>query len=568
VLNGNTAHYPENLCQLFPEDKGLTGWAAESYCGVPLVDLSDHVVGHLAIIDDKPMLDGPRGIAIMRILAARAYAEIERLRAETAIREDEERLASILGSAMDAIITFDASRTIELFNNAAEKIFRCSTGQAIGRTLDPFLTDAFRTVIDESIRKSDANAAGAFVWAPGGLIAKRADGEEFPVEATISQAGVRGRTLYTLILRDVDERGRAEKALRQLSLQNEYLQEEIKAAHNFGKIVGHSRALAEVLDQVRLVAGTDSSVLILGETGTGKELIARAIHSSSPRKGRPLIKVNCSALPTGLIETELFGHEKGAFTGATEKRIGRFELANGGTIFLDEIGEVSAEVQLKLLRVLQEREFERLGGRETTKVDVRVIAATNRDLQRAVAEGSLRQDLYYRLSVFPLRVPPLRERAEDIPLLVHYFVGRHAARIGRRISRVPKAAMERLVAYPWPGNVRELENVIERAVILSPGPDLEVAAEALPAPLELADDNGRTHQADEPRPARASVRAPIDNTLTLEDIDRTHIVEVLQRTGWKIDGTDGAARLLKLHPSTLRSRIKKLGIRRSASSIS
>jgi PAS domain S-box-containing protein len=568
VLNGNTAHYPENLCQLFPEDKGLTGWAAESYCGVPLVDLSDHVVGHLAIIDDKPMLDGPRGIAIMRILAARAYAEIERLRAETAIKEDEERLASILGSAMDAIITFDASRTIELFNNAAEKIFRCSAGQAIGRTLDPFLTDAFRTVIDESIRKSDANAAGAFVWAPGGLIAKRAGGEEFAVEATISQAGVRGRTLYTLILRDVDERGRAEKALRQLSLQNEYLQEEIKAAHNFGKIVGHSRALAEVLENVRLVAETDSSVLILGETGTGKELIARAIHSSSPRKGRPLIKVNCSALPTGLIESELFGHEKGAFTGATEKRIGRFELANGGTIFLDEIGDVSGEVQLKLLRVLQEREFERLGGRETIKVDVRVIAATNRDLQRAVAEGSLRQDLYYRLSVFPLRVPPLRERAEDIPLLVHYFVGRHAARIGRRISRVPKAAMERLVAYPWPGNVRELENVIERAVILSPGPDLEVAAEALPAPLELADDSGRAHQADEPRPARASVRAPIANTLTLEDIDRTHIVEVLQRTGWKIDGTDGAARLLKLHPSTLRSRIKKLGIRRSASSIS
>jgi formate hydrogenlyase transcriptional activator len=568
VLNGNTAHYPENLCQLFPEDKGLTGWAAESYCGVPLVDLSDHVVGHLAIIDDKPMLDGPRGIAIMRILAARAYAEIERLRAETAIKEDEERLASILGSAMDAIITFDASRTIELFNNAAEKIFRCSAGQAIGRTLDPFLTDAFRTVIDESIRKSDANAAGAFVWAPGGLIAKRAGGEEFAVEATISQAGVRGRTLYTLILRDVDERGRAEKALRQLSLQNEYLQEEIKAAHNFGKIVGHSRALAEVLENVRLVAETDSSVLILGETGTGKELIARAIHSSSPRKGRPLIKVNCSALPTGLIESELFGHEKGAFTGATEKRIGRFELANGGTIFLDEIGDVSGEVQLKLLRVLQEREFERLGGRETIKVDVRVIAATNRDLQRAVAEDSLRQDLYYRLSVFPLRVPPLRERAEDIPLLVHYFVGRHAARIGRRISRVPKAAMERLVAYPWPGNVRELENVIERAVILSPGPDLEVAAEALPAPLELADDSGRAHQADEPRPARASVRARIDNTLTLEDIDRTHIVEVLQRTGWKIDGTDGAARLLKLHPSTLRSRIKKLGIRRSASSIS
>ncbi len=568
VLNGHTAHYPEKLCQLFPEDKGLADWAAESYCGVPLVDLSDRVVGHLAIIDDKPMPDGPRGLAIMRILAARAYAEIERLRAEVAIREGEERLARILGSAMDAIITFGASRTIELFNNAAEKIFRCSAGQAIGRTLDPFLTDAFRKVIDESIRKSDSDASGAFVWAPGGLLARRAGGEEFPVEATISQAGVRGRRLYTLILRDVDERGRAEEALRQLGLQNEYLQEEIKAAHNFGKIVGQSRALAEVLDKVRLVAGTDSSVLILGETGTGKELIARAIHSSSPRKARPLIKVNCSALPTGLIESELFGHEKGAFTGATEKRIGRFELANGGTIFLDEIGEVSAEVQLKLLRVLQEREFERLGGRETIKVDVRVIAATNRDLRRAVFEGALREDLYYRLSVFPLRVPPLRERTEDIPLLVHYFVGRHATRIGRRISRVPKAAMERLVAYPWPGNVRELENVIERAVILSTGSDLEVAAEALPAPVERADDSDQAPKTDVPRMVQSSARSPNDSPLTLEEIDRTHIVEVLQRTGWKIDGTDGAALLLKLHPSTLRSRIKRLGIRRSASNIS
>ena len=721
VLNGHTAHYPEKLCQLFPEDKGLADWAAESYCGVPLVDLSDRVVGHLAIIDDKPMPDGPRGLAIMRILAARAYAEIERLRAELAIREGEERLASILGSAMDAIITFDASRTIELFNHAAEKIFRCSADQAIGRTLDSFLTDAFRKVIDESIRKSESDASGAFMWAPGGLIAKRAGGEEFRVEATISQAGGRDRRLYTLILRDVDERGRAEMELRlaarkvadleqverrmseqlrqanealvqseehfrdlfdeapiayvhegldsrfiqanraamrilgikpeeiagmfgkslvpdtpdaqrrlrealdsigrgtdtsgvvlelrrkdngkpvwvqwwsrpagrgsytrtmfvditdqvlmeqervRLEAQNAYLLEEIRSGHNFGNIVGHSRALEEVLDKVRLVAGTDSSVLVLGETGTGKELIARAIHSSSPRKAQPLIKVNCSALPTGLIESELFGHEKGAFTGATEKRIGRFELANGGTIFLDEIGEVSAEVQLKLLRVLQEREFERLGGRETIKVDVRVIAATNRDLRRAVFEGALREDLYYRLSVFPLRVPPLRERTEDIPLLVHYFVGRHATRIGRRISRVPKAAMERLVAYPWPGNVRELENVIERAVILSPGPDLEIAAEGLPAPLERADDSDQPPQTHELRQVRVSGGAPIDSTQTLEEIDRTHIVEVLQRTGWKIDGTDGAARLLKLHPSTLRSRIKRLGIRRSASNIS
>jgi formate hydrogenlyase transcriptional activator len=382
-----------------------------------------------------------------------------------------------------------------------------------------------------------------------------------------SRPAARGRYTRTMFV-DITDRMLMEQEQVRLEAQNAYLREEIRSGHNFGNIVGHSRALAEVLDKVRLVAETDSSVLILGETGTGKELIARAIHSNGPRKSRPLIKVNCSALPTGLIESELFGHEKGAFTGATEKRIGRFELANGGTIFLDEIGEVSAEVQLKLLRVLQEREFERLGGRETIKVDVRVIAATNRDLRRAVVEGALREDLYYRLGVFPLRVPPLRERTEDIPLLVHYFVGRHATRIGRRISRVPKAAMERLVAYPWPGNVRELENVIERAVILSPGPDLEVAVEGLPAPLQRADGSNGAHQTREQRQLRVSGGAPIDSTQTLDEIDRTHIVEVLQRTGWKIDGTDGAARLLKLHPSTLRSRIKRLGIRRSASNIS
>jgi formate hydrogenlyase transcriptional activator len=569
VLNGHTSCHPERLCQLFPEDKVLINWAVESYCGVPLVDLSDRVVGHLAILDDKPMLDGPRGITIMRILAARAYAEIERLRAEAAIKEDKERLASVLGSAMDAIITFDASRTVELFNSAAEKIFRCRAADAIGQTLDPFLTDEFRDAINESIRASDSGGTGGFVWAPGGLGGRRADGEEFTVEATISQAVVRGRRLYTLILRDIEERRRAENALRQLSLQNDYLREEIKATHNFGEIVGHSHALAEILDKARLVAATDSSVLILGETGAGKELIARAIHSSSPRKGHPLIKLNCAAVPTGLIESELFGHEKGAFTGAAEKRIGRFELANGGTLFLDEIGEVPAEMQVKLLRVLQEREFERLGGRETIRVDVRLITATNRDLRRAVAEGAFREDLYYRLSVFPLRVPPLRERPEDIPLLVHYFVNRHAARIGRRISRVPKTVMDRLVAYRWPGNVRELENVIERAVVLSPGADLEVPGEALLAPVQRANESDRKHQADEPQQEPASsVHSTADDSLKLEEIQRRHIVEVLRRTDWKIAGAAGAARLLEVNPSTLRSRIKKLGIRRSSSNIS
>jgi transcriptional regulator with GAF, ATPase, and Fis domain len=295
------------------------------------------------------------------------------------------------------------------------------------------------------------------------------------------------------------------------------------------------------------VAGTDASVLISGETGTGKELVARAIHARSPRKDRPLVKVNCAALAPGLVESELFGHEKGAFTGASERRTGRFELADGGTIFLDEVGEIPLETQVKLLRVLQEREFERAGGSQTLRVDVRVIAATNRDLEKTIAEGKFRQDLFYRLNVFPLRVPPLRERKGDVPLLVHHFAQRHAARVGRPIAAVSDATLELLVRYPWPGNVRELENVIERAVILARGPVLEIDPAVLGLPAAEPAGPNATPSAD----------------LSLAELERRRIVEVLSATGWRIEGEKGAAGRLGLHPNTLRSRIKKLRIRRS-----
>jgi transcriptional regulator with GAF, ATPase, and Fis domain len=354
---------------------------------------------------------------------------------------------------------------------------------------------------------------------------------------------------------DFTERVLMEQEKARLQTQNEYLQEEIKQFHHFDEIVGRSTALNSVLDQIRLVAPADSTVLILGETGTGKELIARAIHSASSRHERPLIKVNCAALPASLIESELFGHEKGAFTGATEKRIGRFELANGGTIFLDEIGELPTEVQIKLLRVLQEREFERIGASSTVRVDIRVIAATNRDLTQAVAEGKFRRDLFYRLNVFPIVMPPLRQRPDDIPLLAHYFVQRHAGRIGRPITRVPAATMARLTAYPWPGNIRELENVIERAVILSSGPDLELASELIPAIAVAVDDTSNAGLTTDTSAVTAADRS-------LGHIEREHILEVLQRTNWRIEGPNGAAAILRLNPSTLRSRMKKFGLER------
>jgi PAS domain S-box-containing protein len=559
VLSGEMSHHPERLQQLFPEDVGLAEWQAESYCGVPIMDRDGAVLGHLAIFDNKPMRD-PRGLSVMRIFAARASAEFERLRIDRAIREREQRLASILASAMDAIVTFDASRRIELFNAAAETVFACPAPDAIGQPIDRFLDEAFRAVLERALGVCAEGAhATPYLWAPGGLAARAADGRTFPVEATLSQVTVDGRRLYTLILRDVDARRRGEAELRRLHRESAYLQEEIRAVHNADDVIGTSRALREALDKVPLVAETDSSVLITGETGTGKELIARAVHAASRRAHRPLIKVNCAALPTGLIESELFGHERGAFTGATERRIGRFELAAGGTIFLDEIGELPLDLQAKLLRVLQEREFERVGGSTTLTVDVRVIAATNRDLAAAVAGGTFRQDLYYRLNVFPIALPPLRERVEDIPVLVHYFVARYAQRIGRKVTQVPSDAMRRLLAYEWPGNVRELENVVERAVILSPDRDLLVSSELLPVmPHDTRPPLGAAPAATPPPPSDDAAEAT-----SMEAIERRHIAAVLKQTGWRIEGPRGAAAVLGINPSTLRSRIKKLGIRRS-----
>jgi formate hydrogenlyase transcriptional activator len=325
-----------------------------------------------------------------------------------------------------------------------------------------------------------------------------------------------------------------------LEEENRYLQEEIKSGHNFDEIVGQSRAIKEVFKAIAAVAPAGATVLIIGETGTGKELVARALHNLSPRGGKALIKVNCAALPAGLIESELFGHEKGAFTGAIARKIGRFELAHGGTLFLDEIGDLPPELQPKLLRVLQEGEFERIGASHTTTVDVRVIAATNRDLETAIRENRFRSDLYYRLNVFPIRLPPLRERTEDIPLLVRYLTLKHGTRLGKRIANVSPAIMKVLQTYSWPGNVRELENVIERATILSEGAELDLGGWPV-----TTGDRGRE-----------------GGTGTLEDVDREHIRAVLKLTGWLVSGERGAARHLGIKPTTLEARMKKLGITR------
>ena len=330
----------------------------------------------------------------------------------------------------------------------------------------------------------------------------------------------------------------------QLQAENKYLQEEIKLNSNFDNIISKSQVFHKVLQLIEQVAPTDSTVLILGESGTGKELVARAIHNISNRSKRTLVKVNCAALPASLVESELFGHEKGAFTGALERKIGRFELADGGTIFLDEIGELPVELQAKLLRVLQEGEFERLGNPKTMRVNVRVIAATNRNLQLAIEKKEFREDLYYRLNVFPISCPPLRERKEDIPLLVMHFLRKFERKTGKKVSSVQAKVINALNCYDWPGNIRELENLIERAMILVSGDTLDFG-DWVPKPVEKWNNDGvKTSQQK------------------LQDVEKNHIIETLKKVNWKVSGEKGAAKILGLNPTTLEAKMKKLGIKR------
>jgi formate hydrogenlyase transcriptional activator len=435
VFEGGLCYYPRGVQRAFPKDLDLVSLKAESYLGAPMVDAAGQVIGHIAVLDERPMEDDRWAASVLSIFSARAGAELERLHAERELRA--------------------ALVEVETLKN-------------------------------------------------------------------------------------------------RLQAENVYLQDEIRGEHNFEDMVGSSPALLDVLRKVERVAATDATVLILGDTGTGKELIARALHSRSARKHRPLVKVNCGAISAGLVESELFGHVKGAFTGAIDKRVGRFELADGGTIFLDEVGELPLESQVKLLRVLQEQEFEPVGSSRTVRVNVRVIAATNRDLERAIAEGRFRADLFFRLNVVSLMLPPLRERQSDVPLLVTFFVSRFAKQFGKRIDAISQDTIRLLSDYAWPGNIRELQNVVERAVVLSDGPVLSLGPDLLP---RLPLSGAASVPASGAAPASPGGQA-------LDDMERRHIEAVLRQVNYVIEGPAGAAQVLGLHPNTLRSRMKRLGVTR------
>ncbi len=540
VLRGEVCYYPSNVQKLFPRDGALAEKNIHGYLATPMLDAAGKVLGHLAVLHDRPMETSDLDLAAFKIFGARAAAEVDRKRAQEAVTRSEQRLASILDTAMDVIIAVDADLRITLFNHAAENVFRCSSSWARGQPLDRFLSRPFRKILHPG--SGEFGPPVKPIWAPEGLSAIRADGEEFPVEVTVSPLMLDGDAHFTVILRDRTDREAAAAAIRRLELERVHLREEMRRRQGFAEIVGDSPPMQALFEDLAVVAETDATVLLTGETGTGKELIAREVHMASPRKDRLLVIVNCAALPTELIESELFGHEKGAFTGATAQRKGRFELADHGTIFLDEVGELTPQAQVKLLRALQEHSFERVGGTQTMHVDVRVIAATNRDLASMVVDGSFREDLFYRLDVFPIRVPPLRERTGDISRLANYFLAQAGRKLGKTFKGMTTESVAQLTHYAWPGNVRELQNVIMRAAILERGEVLNIDERALPKTTD--------------------VPTTTPNAQTLEAIERDHIRRILEDHGWQIEGRNGAATALGLKPSTLRFRMRKLGIER------
>lgn len=543
-------HVPENVIRLFPMDPDLKPFNAVSYLGAPILTPEGDLIGHLAVQDTHPMPEQAKNIALFRIFADRASAEMRRLKSEQQLREREHQLSRLIGSVMDAILEIDANLNIVQANPAAARLF--SDGTSAGLINQPLP----KYLHEDSVRKLKNLVQGIqnrekekrSLWVPGGFQVCKPNGTFFQCEASLSCYEHHQKTYFYLVLRNISDRIDAEKRIEILQTEKEILHREINHLHSGKEWIGGSPAMQRVLELVNRVAKTDATVLITGETGTGKELIARTLHAKNRRSFKPMITINCAAIPPALMESEFFGHEKGAFTGATESRKGRFLLADGGTLFLDEIGELPLELQPKLLRILQEGEFEAVGSSKTVQVNVRVIAATNRHLLKMVRDGTFREDLYYRLHVIPIEIPPLRHRRDDVIELARYFIGKFTRQTGYHDLQLSDSDIQVLTSYSWPGNIRELQNVIERAVVTSSDGRLNVSRIILGTPSGVMPD--RT----------ADLPSRVLSEHELRQAERINLLKALDQSRNKISGKNGAAALIGIPPSTFASRMKVHGI--------
>jgi len=536
VLGKGICSYVSGVAEMFPKDVLLKEMKAEGYAGTPLRDSQGRAVGIMVALSTRPLADAKFMEDVLQLFSARTAAEIERKRAEEALRQSEERFRVALKNSPIAVFNQDRDlRYTWMYNSQLPFSVAEKLGKSIDEIFDPEEAARMREV-RRRVLETGVGARDEIQVTVGGRKQYLDTTVEPLFDSTGAVIGLTGASMDVTALREATEALR--EAKKRLTEEKFYLEQEINTELGFGEIVGQSRALQAAMENVGKVAASDASVLLLGETGTGKELVARAIHRLSRRAGTSFIKMNCAAIPSGLLESELFGNEKGAFTGAVSRKIGRLELADKGTLFLDEIGDIPLALQPKLLRVLQDQEFERLGGTQTLKVDFRLIAATNRDLADAVRQNEFRSDLYYRLNVFPIRVPPLRERREDITLLVEHFVQKFARRMKKSITSIPKKTMDVLMGWEWPGNVRELENFIERSVILTQG-------SVLVSPLS------------EMEPALTETKIQDDR---LESAEREHILRALRESRGQIGGLKGAAARLGLKRTTLQSKLKHMGI--------
>lgn len=548
INSASIIHYPRQLLELFPQDhKMLSKFKGESYVGASLHDVNGEVIGNVAILNSNPIEVSNDISIIIKIIKTRAESELQRLRREKEILNREYQLRGLINGMQDLLINLNDKGKIIMVNSVAEDTLEIDPTHSelhISHILSDSSKSKLLSLIETLGNKKNTDN---YLWIPDYLELQPRNEKAFKAEGTVSRYELDEKVYYTLVLRNLDEKEESQDRIRQLTDETEFLRVELEEIKESNQLVGESVPMKRLLQNVYMVAHTDATVLINGETGTGKELVARHIHQISNRKNKPMVAVNCGAIPAALIESEFFGHAKGAFTGATSERKGRFQLADGGTIFLDEIGELPLELQVKLLRVIQEGELEPVGSSKTIKVDVRIIAATHRNLFELIKENKFREDLFYRLNVFPIEVPPLQDRGNDIILIANTFINKFSKRANKKINPLTEAQQELLKEYTWPGNIRELQNIIERAVILSTNGVLD-----LNTILGIK------------RPASEHIESTATERILTKDefleFEKQNIIRALKAANWKVSGKDGAAALLHMVPSTLSSRIQALKI--------